>query len=298
MSKQPTAYLVDSSIYVFRAWFALPDDLLDIEGHSVNAVYGFSDFLYKLIESERPEHLACVFDESLITSVRNDIYPEYKANRESAPAELKYQFQLCRLLVKSLGVKEFASNQYEADDIIGSLAKNLKKHRFKNVIVTADKDLAQLIEADDYLWDFAKDVWMNPKAIEKKFGVKPTQIADQLALMGDKVDNIPGVPGVGLKTAARLLAKWHDLANLKINLDKVGTMKFRGAKRIQELLAEYWPQIELARQLTGILYDETSPKTKTAVHRRKPDWEALEEMFAHLGFGERRRQQWFALLSD
>ena len=124
--RTPTLYTVDASIYVFRGWFTLPDSLTDTVGNPINAVIGFVDFLTQLVNEHRPLHLVCAFDESLTSSWRNDLYPEYKANRESAPEELKFQFQLCRELVAASGLREFASPVLEADDIIATLASNAR----------------------------------------------------------------------------------------------------------------------------------------------------------------------------
>jgi len=121
-ASKPRVYLIDASIYIFRAWYSVPDDLVNSAGHPINALHGFAGFLAGFLEQAKPQHLAVVFDESLTTSFRNDIYPDYKANREPAPPELKQQFAYCRTLVQSLGLADFSSKTYEADDLIGTLA--------------------------------------------------------------------------------------------------------------------------------------------------------------------------------
>ena len=159
----PTAYLVDSSIYVFRAWFTLPDTLRNNNGDPVNAVYGFTDFVAGFLEQTKPKHLSFAFDQSLTSSFRNEIYPEYKANREPAPEELKQQFGLCRRFIEALGFPLLSSDRYEADDLLGTAATRARADGYKVTILSSDKDLAQLIEENDTLWDFAKNRRFNPK---------------------------------------------------------------------------------------------------------------------------------------
>lgn len=297
MQTKPTAYLIDSSIYVFRAWFTMPDTLVNHKNEPMNAVYGFSDFLIKFLQQEQPKHIMFAFDQSLTSSVRNEIYPEYKANRDPAPEELKRQFAYCRELVRHIGIAEFASDKYEADDIIGTYSHTMRTHGFRNVIVTGDKDLAQLVHEGDLWWEFAKDKRMDPKGVLKNFGVETHQIADMLALAGDKVDNITGVPGIGPKTAANLLAKFGTLENILDNIDKVGDMKFRGAKRIQTLLDEHQESARLSKRLTVIFEDESLPKDAESIVRKPVDKNALDNFFEEAGFGNMRKQRWHKLLN-
>ena len=214
-------YLIDSSIYVFRGWHTLPGSIVDAQGHPANAVHGFTDFLYQLISRRKPALIACAFDESLTSSGRNRVYPDYKANRPPAPEDLKRQFAHCKNFVRAAGITALASTEVEADDIIGTLAAFAAKQNLASVIVSADKDLCQFVGQHDAVWDYAKDIWLDARLVEKRFGVRPSQLADLLAICGDKVDNIPGVPGVGVATAARLLIKWGNIDNLLANLDKV-----------------------------------------------------------------------------
>jgi 5'-3' exonuclease len=248
-------YLVDASIYIFRAYFSLPDSLTDAGGNPINALQGFAGFLAGLLEDTGAEHMAVVFDESLTTSFRNDIYPEYKANRELPPPELERQFEGCRQLANVLGLPTFSSDTYEADDLIGTIATRMRAMDFINVIVTVDKDLAQLVGPGDMLWDYARNRKHFHKDIHAWLGVRADQVADYLALAGDAVDNIPGVPGIGPKTAAALLERFDSLPALLEQVDKVGEMKLRGAARIQKLLQEHREAALQARQLTGIVTD-------------------------------------------
>ncbi|MFQ5631928.1 MAG: 5'-3' exonuclease H3TH domain-containing protein, partial [bacterium] len=194
-------YLIDASVYVFRAYFSLPSRIKDQDSNPANAIYGFAGFLCQFLEQTKPTHIAIAFDKSLTTSFRNDFYPDYKAQRELPPPELEAQFEHCMALSRALGLPTFVNTIYEADDIIGTLAEAMRHRGFANMIVTSDKDLAQIIGKNDTLWDFAKDRKLNYNGVQEHFGVLPEQIVDYLALVGDKVDNIPGVAGVGAKTA-------------------------------------------------------------------------------------------------
>ncbi len=288
-------YLVDSSIYVFNAWFGLPDSLVNEDGQPNNAFLGFTDFVYRLLARTNPPLMVFAFDESLHHCARKSIYPEYKANRAPAPEELKRQFAWCRQWVQALGFSQVASNRHEADDLIGTLA-HLNRSASRNIIIlTADKDLAQLIEKKDLWWSFAVDQQHNYRAIMKKFGVRPEQIADQLALAGDKVDNIPGIPGIGMTIAARLLTKFDSLQNLRENLDQVRDMKFRGAERVMNLLKEHESILDISSRLTPINCQVAEMK-KVDIKRGEVNIELLDSMLQYQRMGEPRVRKWHKLL--
>ena len=151
-------YLIDASVYVFRAYYSMPDDMVDDDGNPINALYGFCRFLGDFIEQVKPEHMAVLFDESLTSSFRTEIYPEYKANRDPAPEELKRQFAQCRRFTRALGVLECAHPRYEADDLIGSLVTEGRDAGIPSTIVTRDKDLAQLVSKQDVFWQGQSDL--------------------------------------------------------------------------------------------------------------------------------------------
>ncbi len=267
--QQRRVYLIDASIYIFRAWYSVPDDLTNASGNPINALHGFAGFLGGFLEETRPEHVAVVFDESLTTSFRNAIFPAYKANRELPPEDLKQQFDYCRGLVQALGLADFSSNHYEADDLIGTIATCLHAQGFSAVILSADKDLAQLVGEGDILWDYARKRRHGHADIPQWLGVHAHQVADWLALTGDSVDNIPGVPGIGAKTATALLSHFDSLENLYKRLDEVAELKIRGAARVQGLLREHEESAWLARQLTGVAIDPDL-KVGAADVRRRP----------------------------
>ncbi len=290
MSLSPV-YLVDASIYIFRAWYSMSDDFVNLAGESTNAVYGFSGFLCSLLEQTAAEHVAIAFDESLSTSYRNEIYPEYKANREPAPLELKRQFAWARSVAEAMGLQCFSDPQFEADDLIGTLAEYWRARGHSICVVTSDKDLAQAIGDDDHWWDYARNRKLNASQLAEKFGVMPEQMADYLALMGDSVDNIPGVPGVGPKSASALLAHFGDLDSLYERLEEVQHLKIRGAKSLQRKLADNRGAAELARKLTGLVTTVESALAAPEVRRNAVDEARLNRLFDDLDFGGMLRQR-------
>ena len=287
----PAVHLIDASYFVFRAWYSVGIEMTDGDGQPVNALYGFGRFLGDLLEQAKPEHVAVAFDESLTTSFRNEIFPAYKKNREPAPPELKRQFALCRELCRLLGVAEFGSPTHEADDIIGTLAARLRAAGHCAVLVTRDKDLAQLVRDGDHYWDYAGARRFAYAEIEAQFGVRPERMADYLALTGDAVDNIPGVPGVGPKTAAALLSAFASLEELYEGLDRVGALPIRGAAKLAGKLREHREAAYLARSLTVIACDTPLEFSLEALRRRKPDLAALGAFYDRQKFGLALRRQ-------
>ncbi len=282
---KPRVYLIDASIYIFRAWFSLPDSLSNRAGEPINAVQGFAGFLADFLSGVQPGHVAVVFDGSLTSSFRNDIYPQYKANREPAPPELKRQFGMCRELVAALGLAGYSSDRYEADDLIGTLAAGLRPRGFSIEILSTDKDLAQLVGENDVLWDYARNRRHAGADIPKLLGVRSGQVADWLALTGDAVDNIPGVPGIGAKTAAALLAGFGSLEGLYGDLDAVAASGIRGAARIRRLLGEHEDTARLARELTGIAIDPELEVSVQGVQRRRVAPEDVASVCDAIGLG-------------
>ena len=293
----PPILLVDASIYVFRAWFTLPDSLLDTQGRPANATLGFVDFVHRLLVERGPSRIAFAFDQSLSSNFRNDIYPDYKANRPPAPEELRQQFARARAFLRAAGLCELSSPRYEADDVIGTLAARERAKGERLLLLTADKDLAQLVGEQDQWWDFPRGEPLDPRALARKFGVRPEQIADQLALAGDKVDNIPGIPGVGMASAAKLLRRFDSLDNLLADIPAIAQMKIRGAKRLMQLVDEHQDTVRLARRLTGIECAAELPE-HGPLERQPPDFDALQDWFDLMGLGVQRRNSWLAMLSD
>ncbi len=292
-------YLIDASVYVFRAYYSMPDDMVDADGNPVNALYGYCRFLGDFIEQVNPEHVAVLFDESLSTSFRTEIYPEYKANRDPAPEELKRQFAQCRRYTSALGLLAWGSPRYEADDLIGTLVEHGRGMNRPSTIVSRDKDLAQLLTPDDVFWDFAGKGKIGYDQVPEVFGVRPEQIADFLALAGDAVDNIKGVPGVGKKTATVLLEAFGSLEGIYDNLDRVHEVNVRGAKTLGDKLNTHREDAMLARQLTGIACDAPIDDAEGAMRRSNPDLGDINNLFdeANIGTALRRQAERIADLS-
>ncbi len=263
----------------------MPDAFHDVDGHPVNAVHGFTRFLCELLEKVRPAHLAVAFDASLTSSFRNAIYPPYKSNRELPPPELERQFVLCRDVVAALGVAVMIDHSYEADDLIGSALWTLRGHGLRSVIVSADKDFGQLLGDHDEQWDYARNLRWGPAGVHQKLGVHPHQVADYLALCGDAVDNIPGVPGVGAKTAAALLAHFGSLDELLDRVDEVPFLRLRGAAGCAARLREHADAARLYRRLTRIALDAPVATTVEAWLRGSGCPDSVEALGERLRFG-------------
>lgn len=258
-AQDSAVYLIDASVYIFRAYFSLPDTLTNSRGEPINAVQGFAGFLQGLLNQTQAKQIAVAFDESLTSSFRNEIYPAYKANREPAPEDLKQQFATCRALAEAMGLTTLASDRYEADDLIATLATRAQEQGQAVVIVSRDKDLAQLLTEKDRLWDFAGDVWMDIDAVTQKFGVPPAQMLDYQALVGDTVDNIPGIKGIGPKAAIALLQAFGSLEAIYENVAQVPALELRGAKRLHTLLVEGREMALLSRELCRMVTDIDLP---------------------------------------
>lgn len=282
-TSQPTVYLIDASIYIFRAWFSVPDSMKGADGSPVNAVYGFCRFLAEFVEKSDATHIGVAFDESLTSSFRNEIYPQYKMNRELPPKELANQFKLCRRVAEAAGFYCVGSQHYEADDLIASLALSMRNQGFRNIIVSGDKDLAQLLRGDDLWWDFARNQQLDAARVVDKFGVPPEAIQDYLGLCGDAVDNIPGVPGVGPKTASALLQEFATVEELYANLDKVAHLKIRGAKTLAAKLRTNHDQALLSKRLATVAYDAPVAQNMEELKRGAAEVGVFEEISQIIG---------------
>ena len=289
------SYLVDAPVYVFRAFFSLPDSIRDANDQPGNALYGFAGFLAEFFTRARPQRLAIAFDESLSSSFRNDIYPAYKANRPPAPEELKAQFGRCRALCEALGITTLADCRFEADDYIGSLAAEHARANRPVCILSRDKDLLQLLGPHDIYWDFASDKRLGPDQVMEVWGVRPDQIADYLALAGDTVDNIPGIAGVGPKAAQALLGAFDTLDGIYQRLDEVPTLSVRGAKSLHRKLLESEASARLSRQLTQIKCDVPLPQDACAWHAPGAD-QTLADELELIGLGGNIRERLMAAL--
>lgn len=289
------AFLVDGSLYVFRAWHSMPEDFVDAQGLPAHAVHGYTRFLCELIEREKPTHLLVAFDASLTTSFRNELYPPYKANRELPPPDLERQFRLCREVTEALGVIALDDPVYEADDLIGSMLWTLRGQGIASVVVSADKDFGQLLGERDSQWDFARNRRWGPEGVHEKLGVHPHQVADYLALCGDSVDNIPGVPGIGAKTAAALLQHFGTLEALLERVEEVPFLRLRGSAACARRLREHADQARLFARITRIALDAPVPEDAAFLRPRRPDRQRLETLCEQLRFGPLTRKRLFSI---
>ncbi|WP_156320243.1 DNA polymerase I [Brevundimonas sp. AAP58] len=261
-------WLIDASAYIFRAYHALPPLTRKSDGLPVGAVQGYCNMLWKLLKdmkgADGPTHLAAIFDHSEKT-FRNDLYDQYKANRSAPPEDLIPQFPLVREATKAFGVHCVELPGYEADDLIATYACKVRDAGGECVIVSSDKDLMQLIGPSVVMWDPMKDRRLAEEAVMEKFGVTPDKMIDLQALIGDSVDNVPGAPGIGPKTAAQLLDEYGDLDTL---LERAGEIK---QPKRRETLIEHRDQILLSRQLVRLTCDAPAPEPIEDFVVRDPD---------------------------
>jgi len=267
-SKSDHVFLVDGSSYIFRAYHALPPLNRKSDGLQVNAVLGFCNMLWKLLrdmpEDDRPTHLAIVFDKSEVT-FRNKLYPDYKAHRPPAPDDLIPQFALIRDAVRAFDLPCLEQNGFEADDLIATYARLACERGANTTIVSSDKDLMQLVNDCVTMYDTMKDRRIGVPEVIEKFGVPPEKVVEVQALAGDSTDNVPGVPGIGIKTAAQLIVEYGDLEQL---LTRAGEIK---QPKRREALIENAEKARISRQLV-LLDDKVEldvPLDDLAVH--EPD---------------------------
>jgi len=283
-SQQNHLYLVDGSAYIFRAYHRLPP-LTNIHGEPVGAVYGYTTMLWKLADdlnaADGPTHLAVVLDKSG-TSFRNEIYDQYKANRPEAPEDLKPQFPMIRDATRAFSLPLIEEENVEADDMIASYTKAALAEGWKVTIVSSDKDLMQLIEPSDDsrvdMLDTMKNARMNRSTVEEKFGVGPEKLGDVLGLMGDSSDNIPGVPGIGPKTASKLINEFGDIESV---LAAAPDMK---KSKMKENLIEFTEQARLSRVLVTLKEDCPLPDTLESFKIQDIPEDPLKEFLTHHGF--------------
>lgn len=279
---RPRLFLIDGSSYIFRAFFALPQ-VYNSSGLPTNAVFGFINTIIDLIKQHRPDFVVIALDAER-KNFRHQLFSSYKANRSEPPAELIPQLPYVRRVLQSLGIPMIELAGYEADDVIGTLCR-LSADACDCVIVSGDKDLMQLVDERVQLFDGAKNRWIGRTEVRNKFGVHPEQVVEVMGLTGDAVDNIPGVNGIGPKTASRLIRHFHTLEDLFDRLPDVEQLNLRGANRIRELLEEGKAQAFLSRRLATVKADVPINIGLDELQCRTPDWVCAEPLFGELGFG-------------
>jgi len=273
MTSKPPFILVDGSSYLFRAYHALPP-LTNSQGEATGAIVGVVNMLRKLLQEYHPEHIAVVFDAPGGT-FRNELYEAYKAHRPPMPDDLRQQIEPLHRIVEAMGLPLLMVPGVEADDVIGTLSTRASKQGMETLISTGDKDLAQLVDQRTTLINTMNDTLLDPRGVEQKFNVRPDQIIDYLALVGDPVDNIPGVPKCGPKTAAKWLAKYGTLDQLMAHADEI-----KG--KVGEYLRDSLEMLPLSRELTRIRRDLDLPLDPRQLTPREPDRDALRALYGRL----------------
>ena len=241
---QKTLFLIDGHALLFQAYYAIPP-LSTPKGDPVNAVYGFTSMLRKLIKAQNPDYLAITFDTKAPT-FRHEYFKDYKANRKPMPDDLRPQLPLLESVIKAYDIPVYSKDGFEADDIMGTISKRLSKENIKTVLISRDKDLEQLLDDNITMLDIKSNTFYDTKAFREKRGIEPLQMIEILALMGDSSDNIPGVPGIGPKTATKLINEWNSVDGVLNNIDKIS------AKKTKQSLMDYGEQAKLSRYLATI----------------------------------------------
>ena len=289
-SKKPPFILVDGSSYLFRAFHGLPP-LTNSKGQDTGAIYGVVNMLKSLIKQYNPTHMAVIFDAKGKT-FRDDIYKEYKANRPPMPDELRSQIEPLHNIIKAMGLPVIVESGVEADDVIGTLAKHATEKGIETLISTGDKDMAQLVNEHVTLINTMTNQIMDVEGVNTKFGIPPELVIDFLALKGDKVDNIPGVPGVGDKSAQALLNGIGGIDDIFKNLDKIAELSFRGSKSMAAKMEEYEEQARLSYTLATISVDLDLDYDVETLMPCQANNEQLRDLFAEYEF-----KRWHAEVS-
>ncbi|MFT5880391.1 MAG: DNA polymerase-1 [Moritella sp.] len=291
MSKIPSnpLVLVDGSSYLFRAYHS-PPHLTNAEGLATGAVYGVINMLKSLLTQFEPSHIAVIFDAKGPT-FRNEMYADYKAHRPPMPDDLRYQIEPLHNIIKAMGLPLICIPGVEADDVIGTIAKQASAQGRAVLISTGDKDMAQLVDEHVTLINTMTDTILDPQGVVEKFGVPPELIIDFLALMGDSADNIPGVPGVGEKTAQAMLQGVGSIEQIYADLDKLATLKFRGSKTIAKKMIEHKESAEMSYALATIKLDVEPTVALDDLAIQSTDIDLLVELYQQQGF-----KRWIAAL--
>ncbi|MGH7856449.1 MAG: 5'-3' exonuclease H3TH domain-containing protein, partial [Candidatus Binatia bacterium] len=275
-------FLIDVSSYIFRAFHAIPP-LSNKDGRPTNAVLGVANMLLKLLNEEKPDRIAVVYDAGGPT-FRDELFDDYKANREEMPDALRVQLPYVRRVIEAFRLPSLEISGVEADDVIATLVGRFASPEIPIVIVTGDKDLMQLVGPHVTLLDTMRNRRIGAAEVRDRFGVEPAQVVEILGLVGDPIDNIPGVAGIGDKTAQALIAKFGSIDGLLERLDDIETMGLRGAKRVREALARDAEKARLSRELASLHRDVPLEVRLDDLQVRTLDFAQLRPLFFELGF--------------
>ncbi len=273
---QPSVFLVDGTNYIYRAFYAIRG-LATSRGFPTNAIYGFTNMLMKLCRDWTPDYIAVAFDAKGPT-FRHEAYDQYKATRKAMPDELRPQIDPIKEIVRGFSITVIEEQGIEADDIIGTLARRFGEGGLKVVIASGDKDLMQLVSDNILMVDTMKDISYDVEGVRKRFGVGPDRVIDILGLAGDASDNVPGVPGVGEKTALKLVNQFGSLEDVLENAERVA------GKGLSEKLKEFADQARMSRELVTIRTDVPVSYDLEDLRFKKPDAETLKEIFHRFEF--------------
>ncbi len=279
-------HLIDGPVYVFRAYHSLPP-MPAPDGTPTNAAYGYANALLKYLRETGATHAAVAFDHSM-ESFRNEIEPGYKAQRGEPPEDLVPQFEICVEVTRALGVPAFEMEGFEADDLIATLTAQLLRRGARVLIVTSDKDLTQLVREDGRvtIYDLGRDKTLDADGVRAKFGVDPAQIPDYLGLVGDAVDNLPGVPGVGPKSASAVLRRFGRIEAIPADPADWSGLELRGRARIASLIAAHRERALLTRELATVRRDVPGVAGGLrGLRYRGADRAGVERLFERLGWG-------------
>ncbi len=279
-----TMVLVDGSYYLFRAYHAIRN-LTNAKGEPTNAIYGVINMVQKHLTEGGPDYFAIIFDAKGKT-FRNDLYPDYKANRPPMPDDLACQIQPLHDLIRAMGIPLLMIDGVEADDVIATLSRQAANSGIKTIVSTGDKDLAQMVNDRIHLINTMSNVYLDPAGVEEKFGIPPERIIDYLTLIGDTVDNVPGVPKVGPKTAVKWLLEYGSLDEIIARADEI-----KG--KVGENLREFLPQLPLSRELITLKYDVELDFEPEDLILAAPDNHSLKEMYQRWNF-----RTWLSQLED
>jgi DNA polymerase I len=280
MTQEPV-YIIDALNYIFRAYHGIPG-MNAPSGMMTNAVLGYLRTLLRIIKERKPQYMAAAFESG--TSFRNRMFTEYKANRTPMPEDLAPQIDYCWKMTEAIGVRAFRASDYEADDVIGTIAVKMWSLGHPVVIVTGDKDMSQLVCEGIRVYDLAKETWLDEVAVLAKFGVTPAKIPDLLALHGDSVDNIPGVPGIGPKTAQQLLSVCSGIDDLEGPEARFDSISIRGRDGVLKKVRGSMDAIRMSRKLATIYCDVPLTITADAVRYRRGNPHVLGPLCTELGF--------------
>jgi len=275
-------FVIDALNHIFRAYYGVPQDITTPSGMPKNAVLGYTRMLLRLLKEHQPEHIVAAFESP--RSFRSALFEAYKANRSLTPESLSPQIKYCRRMTEAMGIPTYESDGFEADDIMGTVAMKMWSRGYPVVIVTGDKDLAQLVREGVWIYDMANESWLDEARVRERYGVYPCQIPDLLALRGDSVDNIPGVDGIGPKIAQQILSVCMSVEDVAIDDAILDSVEMRSRSKIIRKILNSMETVRLSRRLATIRCDVPIDINPDTVRYRRGQRDSLVPLCTELGF--------------